>query len=238
MRRRLRSLVFGLLLAAGCVDATFELMPPPEAEAGTAGNPATGGLGAASGMPGAGGLPAGGPNMPDRPNACDFHPTPEDCTPCFGNEYCEDDPRAPYCSFAYGYCVPCRFGSDCPTKGGCEDDCNGERCTRDPTPHCAPDCANDACPDALPRCDDDLDICTQCAPDPSPYFNCPEPLVCSHWGDCVECVSPQFCPDALKPVCDFFTARCRACRANEECGAGRYCERDSGRCMQAPQQNP
>jgi len=238
-----------ILLAAGCEDATFDLLPPPPAEAtaGTGGDtdgpPATGGTaGKNEGAGGTAGSGATGGTGPPPQTGCEFDPNP-DCQPCEDSRDCEGT-STPICMG--GRCIECRLDYECPYREGCAYDCNDPN---DPDPkaacdavthRCAPTCWGGArCPPELRHCDGKQHgwVCTECDVDPSsPDNRCPNGLVCHYaLAECVECWNAYHCGDL---ACDARKLECRPCMNDYECNPfddpnfWRVCE--NGRCEPPP----
>jgi hypothetical protein len=240
MRNGRISWAFGLLLAAGCADTTFDLLPPPvetpdagDGGEGATGEPATGGAsGSAAGRSGEPGY-AGKPSSMCPPEGCFPGCYPEDgCEPCSADSHCSGPDKRLCVDFK---CERCRTNNDC---------AKGERC--DPFTHaCAPDCERERCASAeLPLCS--RRVCTECDPNPqSPLNYCPNGLKCSYLGSCEKCLFTFYdCPDLDRPICSPATWECRKCLSSLECNPGGYppgaaskvCQ--DGRCIDEPISSP
>jgi hypothetical protein len=215
----------GILLAAGCADVTFDLLPPPK-EPPDAGGGGDENMGGAPGAPaGTGGASASAGGAGCGPQGCvvvDCHPE-DDCYPCKDDRDCEGTGK-PLCGGS-GRCMQCRPEFECPRYGDCSRDCDrehGERCDWK-TLSCAPDCLQNRCDgEELVNCFPDRWVCTECNPDPkSPFNDCPGYLKCNYLGSCGECLSGFDClENEYEPICSFETWKCRRCLTSEECNWG------------------
>ncbi len=240
MRNGRFSRAFAILLAAGCADATFDLLPPPietrdggdGGEGATGEPPETGGTaGSAAGRSGDSGS-AGKPSSMCPPEGCFPGCYPEDgCEPCSVDTHCSGSYKKLCVEFR---CERCRTDYDCE---------KGEQCD-DFTHECAPDCARERCPSEKLSFCSSRHVCTECDPNPqSPLNYCPNGLKCSYLGSCEECLFTFYdCPDPNRPICSVATWECRKCLSSPECNPGGYppgvvpkvCQ--DGRCVdgQAP----